>query len=68
MAHGLLASQPASAVRLSKKMLKRGNISDLQDTIMEEGIQFMERLKSPEAAEALQAFMERCQPDFSKLN
>ena len=33
-----------------------------------EGAQFMARLKSPEAAEALQAFMERRKPDFSRFS
>jgi enoyl-CoA hydratase/carnithine racemase len=63
-----LAAQPAAAVRLAKKLLKRDYAPQLRETIAEEGVQFMARLKSPEAAEALQAFMQRRKPDFSKFN
>ena len=63
-----LASQPAAAARLAKKLLKREYASSLQETIAEEGRAFMARLESPEAAEALQAFMQRRKPDFSRFN
>lgn len=63
-----LAAQPASAVRLAKKLLKRDYAIPLRDTISEECAQFMARLKSPEAAEALQAFMQRRKPDFSQFS
>jgi len=63
-----LAAQPAAAVRLAKNLLKRDYAPQLRETIVEEGRQFMERLKSPEAAEALQAFMERRKPDFSRFS
>jgi enoyl-CoA hydratase/carnithine racemase len=62
-----LAAQPAAAVRLAKNLLKRDYAQPLRDTIIEEGQQFMARLKSPEAAEALQAFMQRRKPDFSQF-
>jgi enoyl-CoA hydratase/carnithine racemase len=62
-----LAAQPAAAVRLAKELLKREYAAALQETIAEEGAQFIKRLKSPEAAEALQAFMERRKPDFSRF-
>jgi enoyl-CoA hydratase/carnithine racemase len=63
-----LAAQPAAAVRLAKSLLKRDYAAELRETITEEGTQFMARLKSPEAAEALQAFMERRKPDFTKFD
>jgi enoyl-CoA hydratase/carnithine racemase len=63
-----LTAQPAAAVRLAKDLLKRDYAPQLRETISEEGKQFMARLKSPEAAEALQAFMQRRKPDFSKFN
>ncbi|MDO9067013.1 MAG: enoyl-CoA hydratase [Deltaproteobacteria bacterium] len=63
-----LAAQPAAAVRLAKSLLKRDYAEALRETIVEEGAQFVARLKSPEAAEALQAFMLRRKPDFSKFN
>jgi enoyl-CoA hydratase/carnithine racemase len=62
-----LAAQPAAAVRLAKSLLKRDYAAPLRETIAEEGRQFMARLKSPEAAEALQAFMQRRKPDFSQF-
>ena len=62
-----LVKQPAAALRLTKKLLKRDHAIPLRETIIEEGAQFMARLKSPEAAEALQAFMQRRQPDFSRF-
>lgn len=63
-----LAAQPAAAVRLAKDLLKRDYALQLRETIAEEGSQFMARLKSPEAAEALQAFMQRRKPDFSRFS
>ncbi len=62
-----LALQPAAAVRLTKALLKRDYAIPLRETIIEEGAQFMARLKSPEATEALQAFMQRRKPDFSRF-
>ena len=63
-----LAAQPAAAVRLAKNLLKRDYAAPLRETIAEEGKQFMVRLKSPEAAEALQAFMQRRKPDFLRFS
>lgn len=60
-----LAAQPAAAVRLAKALLKRGGAAAVRETIAEEGKRFVERLGSPEAGEALLAFMERRKPDFS---
>jgi enoyl-CoA hydratase/carnithine racemase len=71
LAHGKalqLAAQPAASVRLAKSLLKRDHGEKLRDTIAEEGVQFMARLKSSEAAEALQAFMEHRKPDFSRFS
>ena len=62
-----LAAQPAAAVRLTKELLKRDQGVVVQKTIVEEGLHFMARLKSPEAMEALRAFMERRKPDFSRF-
>lgn len=62
-----LAAQPPAAVRLAKELLKRGYATALRETIAVEGECFVARLASPEAAEALQAFMERRQPDFTRF-
>jgi enoyl-CoA hydratase/carnithine racemase len=63
-----LAAQPAAAVRLTKSLLKRGNAAELKETTMFEIDCFLNRLSSPEAKEALQAFMERRKPDFSQFD
>ena len=63
-----LAAQPAAAVRLTKSLLKRGNAEKLQETTLFEVRCFLERLSSPEAREALQAFMERRKPDFTRFS
>jgi enoyl-CoA hydratase/carnithine racemase len=62
-----LAAQPPAAVRLAKALLKADHAESLQEVIVEEGRQFLARLKSPEASEALQAFTERRTPDFSRF-
>ncbi|HEY5513412.1 MAG TPA: enoyl-CoA hydratase [Geomonas sp.] len=62
-----LSAQPAAAVRLAKSLLKREYAARLQETIAEEGAHFIARLESPEAGEALQAFMQRRKPDFSRF-
>lgn len=63
-----LAAQPAAAVRLTKELLKREYADRLQHTITDEIMLFVARLKSPETAEAFQAFMERRKPEFSRFS
>ena len=54
-----LARQPAEAVRLAKRLLKRNEAETVRETIALEGQHFIELLNSPEAAAALRAFVER---------
>jgi enoyl-CoA hydratase/carnithine racemase len=63
-----VAAQPAASVRLTKALLKQEYAGSLQETITTEAINFMKRLQSPEAGEALQAFMQRRKPDFTKFS
>lgn len=62
-----LAAKPAAALRLSKALLKQDQAEAVKTRIMHEAGHFRERLHSPEAKEALQAFMERRSPDFSRF-
>lgn len=63
-----LATRPAAAVRLTKALLKREYLGSLRETIAEETAHFIACLKSPEAAEALQAFLEKREPDFRRFS
>jgi enoyl-CoA hydratase/carnithine racemase len=58
-----LAAQPPASVRLTKALLKRANAATIETTISEEAGLLMNRLASPEAAEAFKAFFERRKPD-----
>ncbi len=60
-----LAQQPPASVRLTKALLKRSIYGDIADTMAVEMTHFSQRLGSPECAEALSAFFEGRQPDFS---
>lgn len=60
-----LATKPPEAVRITKRLMRDAAL--LQDIIRREGALFMQRLKSPEAAEAFTAFMERRPADFSRF-
>jgi enoyl-CoA hydratase/carnithine racemase len=62
-----LAAQPPASVRLTKALLKRPVETALSQTIEEELTLFVELLKSPAAAEAFQAFLEKRKPDFSRF-
>lgn len=61
-----LAALPPQAVRLTKRLIRRG-APDVADRIEEELALFRERLASPEAAEAFRAFAEKRKPDFSQF-
>jgi enoyl-CoA hydratase/carnithine racemase len=62
-----LAAQPASAVRLTKRLLKEADAATVLRVMLEEGRQFRERLESGEAKEAFAAFMEKRKADFSRF-
>ncbi len=58
---------PPSAVRETKRLLRRASVDEVLAAIAVEGRLFAERLRSPEAMEAFQAFFQKRKPDFSKF-
>ena len=63
-----IAVQPAPAIRLTKQLLKKADKTLIAETLRHEGELFLARLHSPEAKEALEAFREKRQPDFSRFH
>ena len=62
-----LAALPPESIRLTKRLMKTRHAQTLAETIDEETRIFSERLSSPEAKEALSAFLEKRKPDFSRF-
>ena len=62
-----LAALPPESIRLTKQLMKKRHGAPLADTIAEETRLFTERLSSPEAKEAMSAFLEKRKPDFSRF-
>ncbi len=58
---------PPKAIADSKELMRGPGREQLRKVIAEEGALFNQRLRSPEAIEALSAFMQRRKPDFSKF-
>ena len=63
-----LAALPPASVRLTKELMKRALAPAVRERMDEELVLFGERLRSPEAKEALGAFMEKRKPDFSRFS
>ena len=62
-----LAELPPESIRLTKRLMKQRYGDTLAATIDEETRIFTERLSSPEAKEAMSAFLEKRKPDFSRF-
>ena len=61
------AAQPPRALQVTRALMRHGITDILSETIDREMERFVELIRSPEAAEAIQAFLQRRKPDFSKL-
>ena len=53
------AARPPEAVRAAKRLIREPIRAAMQQTILDESTTFVQRLASPEAAEAISAFFER---------
>jgi enoyl-CoA hydratase/carnithine racemase len=62
-----LAALPPESIRLTKRLMKARYAEALAQVIDEETRIFTERLSSPEAKEAMSAFLEKRKPDFSRF-
>jgi enoyl-CoA hydratase/carnithine racemase len=62
-----LAALPPQSLRMTKQLLKKRHRQVVDETIAEEIRLFGERLASPEAKEAMSAFLEKRKPDFSRF-
>ncbi len=64
-AAAMLAKKPPEALAISRRLL-RGDQKDILACMEKEAQHFKDRLKSPEAREAFQAFLEKRSPDSTK--
>ncbi len=62
-----LAALPLASLKQSKALMKH-NLDAIIECIDHEAEIFMHRVKSPEMAEAVAAFMQKRKPDFSQFN
>ncbi|MFG6446967.1 enoyl-CoA hydratase [Roseateles sp. BYS180W] len=59
---------PPSAVRQAKRLLRSHSREQVLEAVRTEAAVFVQRLRSPEAQEAFQAFFQKRQPDFSQFD
>lgn len=62
-----LAAQPPAALRQAKAFMRQGSAAALKQQMQSEGARFCQMLLEPEAREAMQAFVEKRAPDFSRF-
>jgi len=58
---------PPGAVRGTKRLMRAGLKDEIGRAMQAESALFAERVRSPEAAEAFQAFFQKRKPDFSRF-
>ena len=62
-----LAAKPLTALIETKRLMKKGQATQVLAQMAEEGASFGRMLREPAAREAFAAFMEKRKPDFSKV-
>lgn len=62
-----LAAKPLSALVETKRLMKKGQLPRVLDTLREEGEVFARMLGEPAAREAFTAFLDKRKPDFSRF-
>ena len=62
-----LLAKPATAMRMTQKLLRHGNRDEILERFQMENGHFAERLTSAEVKEAITAFFEKRKPDFTGL-
>ncbi len=62
-----LAAKPPASLRITKRLMRRAWLPEIEAALAEEARAFRERLASPEAKEAFTAFLEKRAPDFSRF-
>ena len=58
---------PPAAVRETKRLMREPTRARVREVMAAEGVLFSQRLTSPEAKEAFQAFFQKRKPDFSQF-
>ena len=61
------SARPPEGVRETKQLVKAPHRRAVEDTILEEARLFGARLGGPEVREAVAAFFEKREPDFSRV-
>ncbi len=62
-----LAAKPPEALKISRELMRGADVEKITERLEAESRLFGERLKSPEAREAFEAFVEKRAPDFRRL-
>ncbi|BCF87355.1 MULTISPECIES: enoyl-CoA hydratase [Paraburkholderia] len=63
-----LAALPASSLRVTKQLMKRAALHEIQTQMTDEAVHFAKMLLAPEAKEAFKAFFEKRKPDFRQFS
>ncbi len=62
-----LAALPLASIKQTKALMKQ-DLAEIIQCVDDEAEIFMQRVRSPEMMEAVQAFMQKRKPDFSQFN